>query len=32
MGLKDEARKAYRNALELKPDNADALRQRLSKL
>lgn len=32
MGLKDEARKAYKNALDLKPDNADALRQRLSKL
>ncbi len=30
-GLKDEARNAYQKALDLKPDNADALRQRLSK-
>jgi Flp pilus assembly protein TadD len=32
MGLKDEARKAYTKALESKPANADALRQRLSQL
>lgn len=32
MGLKDEARKAYKNALDLKPDNAEDLRQRLSTL
>ena len=31
-GLKDEARKAYQKALDLKPANADALRQRLSPL
>ncbi len=30
-GLKDEARNAYQKALDLKPANADALRQRLSK-
>ena len=30
-GLKDEARNAYQKALGLKPDNADALRQKLSK-
>lgn len=30
-GLTDEARNAYQKALDLKPDNADALRQRLSK-
>ncbi len=32
MGLKDEARAAYRKALELKPANAESLRQRLSQL
>ena len=32
MGLKDEARTAYQKAMELKPDNAEALRQRLSHL
>ncbi|WP_300908448.1 tetratricopeptide repeat protein [uncultured Desulfovibrio sp.] len=32
MGLKDEARKAYQKALDLKPANAEALRQRLSTL
>ena len=32
MGLKDEARTAYQKALDLKPANADALRQRLSQL
>lgn len=31
-GLKDEARTAYQKAMELKPDNAEALRQRLSNL
>ena len=31
-GLKDEARAAYQKAMELKPDNAEALRQRLSHL
>ena len=31
-GLKDEARTAYQKAMELKPDNAEALRQRLSHL
>lgn len=31
-GLKDEARKAYRRAIELKPANADVLRKRLSRL
>ncbi|MDR1857022.1 MAG: tetratricopeptide repeat protein [Desulfovibrio sp.] len=31
-GLKEEARKAYMKALESRPVNADALRQRLSKL
>ena len=31
-GLKDEARKAYQKALDLKPANAEALRQRLSTL
>lgn len=31
-GLKDEARTAYQKAIELKPDNAEALRQRLSNL
>ena len=31
-GLKDEARAAYQKAMELKPDNAEALRQRLSNL
>lgn len=32
LGLKDEARTAYSKALELKPANAEALRQRLSQL
>jgi Flp pilus assembly protein TadD len=32
MGLKDEARKAYQKALDLKPANAETLRQRLSQL
>ncbi len=32
MGLKDEARKAYQKALDLKPANAETLRQRLSTL
>lgn len=32
MNLRDEARTAYRKALEYKPANADALRQRLSTL
>lgn len=32
MGLKDEARKAYKKALDLKPANAETLRQRLSQL
>ncbi|WP_298032114.1 tetratricopeptide repeat protein [uncultured Desulfovibrio sp.] len=32
MGLKDEARKAYQKALDLKPANAKTLRQRLSTL
>ena len=32
MGLNDEARKAYQKALELKPANAESLRQRLSTL
>lgn len=31
-GRKDEARTAYQKAMELKPDNAEALRQRLSNL
>ncbi|MBO6170809.1 MAG: tetratricopeptide repeat protein [Desulfovibrio sp.] len=31
-GLTEEARRAYRKALEHKPDNAEALRQRLSQL
>ena len=31
-GRKDEARTAYQKAMELKPDNAEALRQRLSHL
>lgn len=31
-GLKEEARTAYQKAMELKPDNAEALRQRLSNL
>jgi tetratricopeptide (TPR) repeat protein len=32
LNLKDEARKAYQNALELKPVNAESLRRRLSQL
>ncbi|MDR2820600.1 MAG: tetratricopeptide repeat protein [Desulfovibrio sp.] len=32
MGLRDEARKAYQKALDLKPANAETLRQRLSQL
>lgn len=32
MGLTDEARTAYQKAIDLKPDNAEALRQRLSHL
>lgn len=32
LNLKDEARKAYQNALDFKPANAESLRQRLSKL
>ncbi|MDR1659335.1 MAG: tetratricopeptide repeat protein [Desulfovibrio sp.] len=32
LNLRDEARKAYQNALELKPVNAESLRRRLSQL
>ena len=32
LNLKDEARKAYQNALELNPGNAESLRRRLSQL
>jgi tetratricopeptide (TPR) repeat protein len=32
LNLKDEARKAYQNALELNPPNAESLRRRLSQL
>lgn len=32
LGLREEARKGYRNAIEMKPDNVEDLRKRLSQL